>query len=81
MATLFTDRQLYGQAIGCFYLVFVDLEDALRAAMKADKRARGWRRLPAPPFRLPLPACPSRPPLPNRPPALPCVQAWVRWRR
>ena len=39
VATLFTDRQLYGQAIGCFYLVFVDLEAGLRAAMKADERA------------------------------------------
>lgn len=38
VAALFTDKALYGKAIGCFYLVFVELEGALRKAMDADKR-------------------------------------------
>lgn len=41
MAALFTDRKLYGKAIGCFYLVFIELEAALRKAMDADKRKCG----------------------------------------
>lgn len=43
VAALFTDPVLYGKAIGCFYLVFVELEAALRKAMAADKRE--WERL------------------------------------
>ncbi|PRW60607.1 40S ribosomal S21-2 [Chlorella sorokiniana] len=39
VAALFTDRTLYGKAIGCFYLVFVELEAALRKAMDADKHS------------------------------------------
>lgn len=49
VAALFTDKALYGKAIGCFYLVFVELEGALRKAMDADKRGFLFCNL----FRLP----------------------------
>lgn len=38
VAALFTDRNLHAKAIGCFYLVFLELEAALRKAMDADER-------------------------------------------
>lgn len=53
VATLFTDRQLYGKAIGTFYLVFVDLEAALQKAMDADKRVGSLREVMGPLLRVP----------------------------
>jgi hypothetical protein len=50
----------YGRAIGCFYLVFVELEAALKQAMDADPRmwARWMGPAPAAPGRLgSLPTC------------------------
>lgn len=38
VATLFSQPQLYGRAIGCFYPVFEALEEGLRQAMSKDKR-------------------------------------------
>ena len=33
-----TDKKLYGQALVLFYLVFVELEILMEAALKSDKR-------------------------------------------
>lgn len=53
VAALFTDKALYGKAIGCFYLVFVELEGALRKAMDADKRVGALRPTLEPLWRVP----------------------------
>lgn len=53
VAALFTDPVLYGKAIGCFYLVFVELEAALRKAMAADKRMGALRGTLEPLWRVP----------------------------
>lgn len=65
------------QAIGCFYLVFVELEAALRRAFKQDKRALFFPFRPLSFLSAHARARPCNVAVPA--PALP--QAWRRWRR
>ncbi|KAI3429775.1 hypothetical protein D9Q98_010088 [Chlorella vulgaris] len=53
VAALFIDRELYGKAIGCFYLVFVELESALHKAMATDERVESMRDVLEPLWRVP----------------------------
>ncbi|KAL4422440.1 hypothetical protein ABPG75_008637 [Micractinium tetrahymenae] len=53
VATLFTDRTLYGMAIGQFYPIFVELEGALRAAVESDERIAPLKPTLQPLWRVP----------------------------
>ncbi|KAL4436102.1 hypothetical protein ABPG77_005550 [Micractinium sp. CCAP 211/92] len=53
VATLFTDRTLYGMAIGQFYPIFVELEGALQRAAESDERIAALKATLQPLWRVP----------------------------
>lgn len=53
VATLFTDRTLYGMAIGQFYPIFVELEGALQHAAGSDARIAALKATLQPLWRVP----------------------------